>query len=127
VTLALRHPELVDTFVDIGGDIRPNLGLRAGQETRAVAGLYGGDVSQWRLHDPLRLLASHRYPSTGGWFEDGLSDGAPLASARTLAPACKAAGIATVLVTPPGGHSFAFASRAVADSFPWLSARLGVS
>jgi len=127
VTLALRHPDLVGTFVDIGGDIRPNLGLRPGQEARTVAGLYGGDASQWPLHDPLHLLASHRYPSTAGWFEDGLSDAAPLASARELVAGGKAAGMATVFVPVPGGHSFAFASKAVADSFPWLASRLGLS
>jgi dienelactone hydrolase len=126
VTLALRHPEIVGTFVDIGGDIRPNLGLQRDQEARAVSGLYGGDVKQWRLHDPLTLLRTHKYASTAGWFEDGLADIKPLASARALVRAGKAAGMATTFIPAPGGHNFTFVRKAVADSFPWLAARLGL-
>ena len=62
-----------------------------------------------------------------GWFEVGDQDTEPLDAAHDLQPAALRAGIATCILVRPGGHDFDLWSQALADSFPWLSWRLGLT
>ena len=65
VDLALTHPERFSGFEDIAGDLGPN----AGDKSRTIATLYGGDSRAWARYDPLTVLAVHsRYLDTVGWF-----------------------------------------------------------
>lgn len=65
VDLALTHPERFSGFVDIAGDLGPN----AGNKTRTIATLYGGDSRAWIRYDPLSVLSTHApYTDTAGWF-----------------------------------------------------------
>jgi S-formylglutathione hydrolase FrmB len=65
VDLAVTHPELFGSFVDIAGDLGPNTGDKA----RTIATLYGGDAAAWARYDPLTVLSAHApYAGTAGWF-----------------------------------------------------------
>jgi S-formylglutathione hydrolase FrmB len=67
VDLAVMHPELFGTFVDIAGDLGPNVGSKA----TTVAKLYGGNAGAWSAFDPLTVLAGHpRYTDTAGRFDN---------------------------------------------------------
>ncbi|GLZ46887.1 hypothetical protein Acsp06_30720 [Actinomycetospora sp. NBRC 106375] len=67
VDLAVMHPELVDSFVDIAGDAGPEVGTR----DQTIARLYGGDAAAWARFDPATVLAGHPpYPDTAGRFVD---------------------------------------------------------
>jgi S-formylglutathione hydrolase FrmB len=67
VDLAVMHPELFDTFIDIAGDLGPN----AGDKQRTIEALYGGDAKAWAAYDPTTVLAGHApYPGTAGWFDN---------------------------------------------------------
>jgi S-formylglutathione hydrolase FrmB len=77
VDLAVMHPELFDTFVDIAGDLGPN----AGDKQRTIEMLYGGDAKAWAAYDPTTVLAGHApYPNTAGWFDNAAA--APRAGHR---------------------------------------------
>lgn len=74
--LAVTHPELFGTFVDVAGDLGPMVGDKA----QTIAQLYGGDAARWAQFDPLTVLAGHApYPDTAGWFANG--DGTATAGA----------------------------------------------
>jgi S-formylglutathione hydrolase FrmB len=67
VDLAVMHPELFGTFLDIAGDLGPNVGSK----DTTIAKLYGGDAAAWATFDPLTVLAGHaRYADTAGWFDN---------------------------------------------------------
>ena len=75
-----------------------------------------------------RCLLRKQAPETGGWFEVGTADSAPLAAQRKLVPLSIAAGIYTCYVEVPGeGHDFDLWERAFRDSLPFLSWRLGLT
>ncbi|GAA4801358.1 hypothetical protein GCM10023200_42780 [Actinomycetospora chlora] len=124
--LALRHPELFETFGDYAGLAGPRAGDTNADTASAVAQLFGGSQTAFEAHEPAQLLASRRYPQLGGWFEVGDADPEPAAAASTLVPAAQRAGITTCSVVVPGGtHTFDVFSRAFADSLPWMAGRLG--
>jgi S-formylglutathione hydrolase FrmB len=117
LVLSLRHPDLFRAFVDLSGDMRPNLG--AADQT--LQNLFGGSASEQAAHDPLTLLSRRRYTDVTGLFEVGSEDHVKLADAQQLVQAATAAGITARLVTPSGGHNFQFWRAAFADAFPWLA------
>ncbi len=47
VDLAVMHPDLVHTFVDIAGDLGPS----SGTEEQTVSRLFGGDAAAWEAFD----------------------------------------------------------------------------
>ena len=55
VDLVVEHPEAFDHFVDISGDLGPNLGSK--QDT--ISKLFNGNAAAWASHDPLTVLAHH--------------------------------------------------------------------
>ncbi len=122
LTLALRHPDLFRTFADFSGELAPSVVPAA----RTLPDLFGGSAAALHTHQPMSLLTQRSYPELAGWFEAGENDPGPLAAARRLLPAARAAGIDTRLVTRPGVHNFAFWSSAFDDTLPWLAARLGL-
>lgn len=126
LTIALGHPDVYGSFVDIAGDQFPNLGTLGDAKAKAIAGLYGGDAALFDAHDPLQLILKPAAKPVAGWFEVGVKDHRKGDVASTLDAAMKAAGLQSQLVQAPGGHDFPMATRAVADSFAWLAGRLGV-
>lgn len=67
VDLAVMHPELLRTFVDIAGDLGPTSGTKEQTITR----LYGGNAEAWARFDPQTVMAEHGpYTDTVGVFDD---------------------------------------------------------
>lgn len=127
IMLALRHPDLFATFGDFSGLAGPRVGETNDDTADTVAQLFGGSQQAFAAHEPADLLASGRFPHTGGWFEVGALDDEPLAAAQQLAPLTAAAGIATCLVVvPDGDHTFDLWSAAFRQSLPWTAQRLGL-
>jgi S-formylglutathione hydrolase FrmB len=123
VMLALRYPETFGRFMTLSGDLRPNLGSRAD----TINSIYGGDASQWDAHDPLLIMARHRFGSTSGFFAAGTGESAKLTAARHLSEAAIAAGMDTELHVASGAqHNFLAWTAAFKVGLPWIASRLGL-
>jgi S-formylglutathione hydrolase FrmB len=125
VMLALRHPTVYPTFASYSGFATPQYQETTQAET--IDTLFGGSEDRFAAHDPVQILRTRRFHGMAGWFEVGDQDTDPLDAAHNLQPAALRAGIATCILVRPGGHDFDLWSRALADSFPWLSWRLGLT
>jgi S-formylglutathione hydrolase FrmB len=125
LVLALRHPRQFSSFVDIGGDLRPNLGSGARRDRAAIRLLFGGDHTGWAEHDPLTLLGQHRYDDLAGLFVAASGDRPALRNARCLLPAARSAGLDVRLRVGHGHHSFVFVAAMAPDAFTWLADRIG--
>lgn len=124
--LALRHPDLFDTFADYGGLQGPRSG-ETNDVGSTVNDLFGGSQAAFEAHEPENLLKTKRFDGMGAWFESAIDDPPPLAAVRLLAPLAKAAGIDTCLVVlQSGDHTFVAWTQAFKDSLPWMAARLGL-
>ena len=125
VMLALRHPSVYPTFASYSGFASPQYQETTQADT--IDTLFGGSESRFAAHDPIQILRNGSFDGMAGWFEVGAQDTDPLDAARNLQPAAEQAGIATCILVRPGGHDFDLWSQALADSFPWLSWRLGLT
>ncbi|MEU7764564.1 alpha/beta hydrolase-fold protein [Nocardia sp. NPDC049190] len=154
VDLAVMHPELIRTFVDIAGDLGPV----SGNKEQTIARLFGGDVEKWAAFDPLTVMTKHGpYTGTAGLFDDlappqrsgsgrtrrtaptgdddnvgmGGHDGVPdtgeVGAAEKLCTRGREVGIDCTIHTTQGGHTWQFASAAFMSSLPWIAARTGMS
>jgi S-formylglutathione hydrolase FrmB len=125
--LVLRHPDLFGTFGDFSGLAGPRVGETNDADDGTVAQLFGGSSQEFAAHEPAQLLATTRFPRTGGWFQVGALDADPLAAVRQLAPLAARAGITTCLVVvPDGDHTFDVWRAALRQSLPWLASRVGL-
>lgn len=117
VDLSVEHPDVFSHFLDISGDIGPNIGDQA----RTIDTLYGGDRAAWAAHDPMTVLGYHRhYQGVFGLFADGTREHRTTRAAFRLATACQADGIVTRVVVRPGGHNWQFGAREFAAELPLL-------
>jgi S-formylglutathione hydrolase FrmB len=123
VDLALRHPDVYGSFVDLAGDRRPNVGSAA--RTRRL--LFGGDAAAQAAHDPALLTRQQRFGSTWGWFAVGRGDQRHVAVTVDLAHDARAAGVRTAVLEGRGGHDWTFARLAFARILPALAAHLASS
>jgi S-formylglutathione hydrolase FrmB len=119
VDLGIRYPNVYGRFVDLAGDAAPNYGFGKTWQT-TVLDLYGGNLAAFRSHNPLRVMAHHRYSHVVGWFADGTGDQIHLKVAARLAAAARAAGIETYTLFGAGGHSWTFAEHAFGVIYPTL-------
>ncbi|KAA8884471.1 hypothetical protein F3087_33245 [Nocardia colli] len=154
VDLAVMHPELIRTFVDIAGDIGPV----SGTKDQTIARLFGGNADQWAAFDPMTVMSTHgQYPGTAGLFDDltppqrrgnaaphanrppaedddtagmgghdGIMDTGEVGAAEKLCNQGREVGIDCTIHTTQGGHTWQFASAAFTSSLPWITARLGL-
>nr|WP_246003139.1 alpha/beta hydrolase-fold protein [Nocardia tenerifensis] len=154
VDLAVMHPELFGTFVDIAGDLGPV----SGTKDQTIARLFGGDADRWAAFDPLTVMAKHGpYTGTAGLFDDltpphrpqtgaaprlhrpaedddtaglgghdGVQDTSEVGAAEKLCAQGREVGIDCTIHTTEGGHTWQFAAAAFTSSFPWIVARLGL-
>ncbi|MBT0565587.1 alpha/beta hydrolase-fold protein [Williamsia sp. CHRR-6] len=130
VTMATRHPEAFGSFIDISGDIAPNLG----DTKKTIAGLFHGDVGAWESFDPSIVMQRHgRYDDLAGWLQSeghrgrrGHLHSSQITAARHLSEIARAQGVEVVERDLPGAHTWEFAGRAFADALPWLMSRLDV-
>ncbi|MFR9769522.1 alpha/beta hydrolase [Nocardia sp. SC052] len=151
VDLAVMHPDLVHTFVDIAGDLGPS----SGTKEQTIARLFGGDSAAWAAFDPLTVMAAHGpYSGVAGLFDDlvpaqrsgggtrrapvpdddraglggrdGIPDSGEVGAADKLCAAGRAVGIDCTVYTTQGGHTWQFASAAFTSSLPWIAGRVGL-
>lgn len=126
VTVALRHPDLFNTFADYGGLAGPRTGDNNEIGT-TVNDLFGGSQAAFDAHEPEKIMKSKKFAGMGAWFESSIDDPPPLAAAKQLAPIAKAAGMEVCLAEMPSGdHTFVAWTQAYKDSLPWLAARVGL-
>lgn len=126
VDLAVMHPDQFGSFVDIAGDLGPNVGSR----TQTIARLFGGDANAWAAFDPTTVMTEHgRYSGVSGWFAvnsaAAAEPGGQLAAAQSLCTVGRSHGIDCAVITQPGQHDWPFAARAFASALPWLAGRIG--
>lgn len=127
VDLAVMHPDMFSTFVDIAGDIGPNSGTKA----QTVDRLFGGKPAAWDAFDPTTVINRHgQYQGVSGWFD--VNDASAVAKSKSrVSDQSKAAdslcalgsqhGIACAVVFQPGTHDWPFASNAFTAALPWLA------
>ncbi len=124
--LALRNPGLFPTFASFSGFSTPTYLDDTIAESIPV--LYEGSEAGYLSHDPMTLLAHHRYPTTAAWFEAGTDDHQPWTDAQSLAAASRKAGMPEVcLMGIPGGHDWEVWRQSLSAALPWLSGRLGLT
>ncbi len=146
LTLAVRHPELFSTIVDLDGQLGPN----AGRKQQTIARLFGGDADAWAAFDPKTIVEARRdYADLAAWV--GASDEIPTRhwppgtgsadaeilsgwdtysedhakTAHQLCELLSAHGAECSVVGYPGGHDFPSAADGFKDALPWLAGRLG--
>jgi S-formylglutathione hydrolase FrmB len=148
VDLTVMHPNMFSAFVDIAGDIAPNVG----DKTQTIAALFGGNADAYAAFDPSAVIASHgRYAAVSGWFDvpgtpqsqhrsitaagigvvtHGVHDSAGNPEGQDIAAnaLCRLGsrhGIRCTVMTQPGRHDWPFAAQAFAATLPWLAGQLG--
>ncbi|MDX1892298.1 alpha/beta hydrolase [Mycolicibacterium sp. 050158] len=144
VDLAVMHPELFSSFVDIAGDTGPN----AGTKDQTIARLYGGDAAAWARFDPTTVIAKHGpYQGVSGWFAistdkpkprpAGMNPGADAVglggrdangmqsdqteAANALCGLGRANGITCSVVPTTGRHDWPLATNVFTAALPWLA------
>ncbi|MGQ4599428.1 alpha/beta hydrolase-fold protein [Nocardia sp. R6R-6] len=151
VNLAVMHPDLLHTFVDIAGDLRPS----SGSTEQTISRLFGGNADAFAAFDPLTVMARHGpYSGVAGLFDDlrpapragggnrrapgtddanagvggrhGGPDSGEVGAAGKLCDAARAVDIDCTVYTTEGGHTWQFASAAFTSSLPWVVGRLGL-
>lgn len=150
IDLAVKHPDLFDTFEDIGGDRGPNSGTK--QQT--IDRLYGGNAAAWDAFDPRTVMAKHGpYSGVAGYFDDSQEPAddktknlpdrpnqhqAPVGfgghddvdvfrekgALPDLCAAASAVDVGCTLRVYPGYHTWQFAAHAFSDAFGWIAQRV---
>ncbi len=124
--LALRHPDLWRTFLDIGGGAEPSSGDPP-SNLHPFVGTEAEKRAQFRAHNPADILAGNTFAELGGWFSAGQKANDVIGDVTTMARSVCDAQAAVVLATIPGdGHTFWAWRRAFENALPWMAARLGI-
>ena len=143
---AVMHPEQFSTFVDLDGQLGPNVGAKR----QTVARLFGGDEAAWAAFNPRTVIEKHgAFPGMAAWL--GVSDTIPteyrsagstapgpsdivdwnpyseehVANAKDLCLLLSGHGAECAVVGYGGSHDFDSAARAFAAALPWLAGRVG--
>ena len=121
VDLAVMHPDMFGTFVDIAGDVGPNTGTK----DQTIDRLFGGDAAAWSDFDPTTVMSRNgQFTHLAGLFV--VPDQSPDDSdgAHSLCDAGADHGIECRVVTLPGRHVWPFGSTAFAATLPWLAGQV---
>lgn len=121
--LAVRHPEVYPTFLDVAGQSEPTLG----DHDRTVAATFGGDEAAFRAVTPLAGLAARRFPGSAGIVTVGADDPVYRPQADVVVAAARAAGMDVRLSVRPGGHTWALAGDGLAEFLPLFARRTGLA
>lgn len=124
VTLALRHPETFGEFVDLAGDLQPNVAGASPHKPMTVRKLYGGDRRDWYEHDPLALIRHRRAHTVRAVFVAGSHDTRGKHHEIVLNAAARRAGLHSNYEQFPGGHNFRMVRRALRAWFPRVAIRI---
>lgn len=122
IQMATNHPETYPTFLDLSGQREPTLGDR----DRTISEAFGGNNAAFVAVNPIDLLASRKYPDSGGAFVVGADDNDYKPGQQEMYKAAKAAGMDVRYAEVPGGHSFAVWSAGLKQQLPWLMQRVGL-
>jgi S-formylglutathione hydrolase FrmB len=121
IGLTVEHPQTFGHFVDIDGDLGPNIG----NKPQTIATLYGGSAAAWAVHDPLTVMAHHgRYHDVSGRFVNGSNEHHLIQNSQELAAAAHKVDIPAAVVVMHGSHVWQFAEDVFARTLPWLSTEL---
>jgi S-formylglutathione hydrolase FrmB len=121
VILTLVHPQVFSYFIDIGGDAEPSLG-----DTKyTLSALFGGSTAARDAHDPMLLLAAHRYTGVTAWFVAGSDDAGSRSASHALAAAMRGAGGSVRDLAATGGHTWKFSADTLRQLLPELCQELG--
>lgn len=126
IMLTLRHPDVYHYFIDLGGELGPEIGST--QQT--IDTLFHGSYSSWQAHQPDYILSTRSYKGLGigGFFGDGKQDTRTVTSAaQQLSAATQKAGIETVYDTIDGEHTFNVWQQTFKLALPWVSNRIGAT
>jgi S-formylglutathione hydrolase FrmB len=123
--LAVAHPAVFPTFLDISGQRAPTLG----DPVRTVAAAFHGDQAAYAAQNPLTELASHSWAGTrsAGYLVVGAQDPDFARQQRVVAAAATAAGLPVTATELPGGHTWPLCDAGFDQAMPWLSTRLGLT
>jgi len=120
IDLTVMHPDMFSAFIDIQGDLGPNVGTKA----QTIARLYGRNADVWAAFDPTTVMIKHgRYSGVSGVFSS--NPGEQAAAANSLCGVGSANGIECTVDVRPGKHDWPFAANAFATYLPWLAGQLG--
>jgi len=119
ITLSVTHPSVFGHFLDISGDLGPNMG----DKDSTISKLYGGDAAAYAANDPMTVLGKHKKFPKGfnGMFADGDTEDKHIQQAHQLAAAAKKDGVPSQVYVAPGKHSWVFAGSAFQTELPWLA------
>jgi S-formylglutathione hydrolase FrmB len=120
--MAVRHPDLYPTFLDVSGQAEPTLG----DPEQTVQQAFGGDHDAYRSVDPVDELPTAQLPGSAGLMTVGRADTDFRRQAEQILALARGAGMSVQLYEVPGNHSWAIASDALAQGLPWISGRLGL-
>ena len=121
--LAVNHPDVYPTFLDLSGQSEPTLGTRAD----TVAAAYGGDESRFTAVNPLDVIGASPPGGVHGVLVAGVQDDVFGPQARAVVAACQAAGMDVSYVEVPGGHDFAAWRAGLVANLEWLGGHLGLT
>jgi S-formylglutathione hydrolase FrmB len=121
--MAVRHPDLYPTFLDISGQAEPTLG----DPQQTVQEAFGGDQDAYHRVDPLYELPTAHLPDSAGLMTVGRADTDFRRQAEQILALARAAGMSVELYEVPGNHSWGIASDALTQGLPWISGRLGLT
>jgi enterochelin esterase-like enzyme len=120
--LAVGHPTVYPTFVDVSGQREPTLGDR----DRTVRAAFDGDADAFRRVNPLDVLRHRRFPGVSGVIVAGRDDDVYLPQQRVVRAACEAAGMTVAWVVLPGGHNWSVWGPGLATGLDRITGRLGL-
>lgn len=131
VQLALTHPRLFPTFLDISGQAVATLG---GQR-HTVRAAFGGDTAAYDAIQPLNILARSmadpaarvRLADMQGIFAVGASDTRHQVDEKAMLDACSGAGLPARSFTVPGIHSWYVPAAALRRAVPDMARRMGLA
>lgn len=121
--LAVNHPDVFPTFVDISGQQAPTLG----DTQRTVDAAFGGNAAAFAAVNPLDLMAAHRYPQLSGAFTVGANDDDYRPQQQRVHAAAQAAGMTVSYTEVAGGHDWGAWRAGLEDSLDFLATRLGIT
>lgn len=120
LTIALRHPDVYHTIIDLSGEQRPNHGPRS----VTLRTLFDGSAAAAARYDPATLLQERTYAATHAWFAAGDHDRPARHAIDGLVAASARAGIETRTSIGRGGHTWRYWRRAFADAFAWINNKI---
>ena len=121
LVLALRHPQVYSALADFSGLAAPIVDHLT--QARSDRQLYDGNARAKREHQPLWLLAHHKYVGLPAWFECGLSDRYVRPAQTAIVAAARTARLRVHVAYTAGRHGWAVWRVALRSALPWLWAQ----